>query len=68
MFTILKAITRKTIKTEGLVPQDMRECRVHHQLTFMKCVHVSSIVTEANHNGAVCLSRSSFETQQIFKD
>ena len=34
----------------------------------MKCAQVSSIVIEANHNGAVCLFRSSFETQQIYQD
>ena len=33
----------------------------------MKCAHVLSIVTDANHNDAVCLFRSSFETQQIFE-
>ena len=33
----------------------------------MKCGHVSSIVTEANHNSAVCLFRSSFEKQQTYE-
>ena len=61
VFTILKAINR-------LVLQDMGQCRVHQQLTFMKCAHVSNIVTEANHNGAVCVLRTGFETRQIFKD
>ena len=60
VLTILKAINRKTINFECLVPQDI--------LNFMKCAHVSSIVTEANHKGAVCLFKSSFETQQIYED
>ena len=61
-------MNRKTIKTECLVPEDTRECRVHQQLTLMKCAHVSSIVTEANHSGVVCLLKSGFERQQLFKD
>ena len=68
VLTILKAINRETIKTEFSVPQDMRECRVHQEFTFMECAHVSSVVTETDHNVAVCLSRSRFETQQVFKD
>ena len=69
-FPILKrnvclAINRETIKTKCLVPQDMQECRVHQQLTFMKWTHVLSIVTEANHKDAACLSRSSFVAHQI---
>ena len=51
--TILKTIHCKTINSECLVPQDIREGRVSQQLTFIKCAHVSSIVMEANHNGAV---------------
>ena len=54
---MLKAIDRiKTIKTECLVPQDMQDFRVHQQYTLMKCAHISSIVTEANHNDAVNFS------------
>ena len=66
MLTILKAINRKTINSECLAHQDMQEGRVSWQFTSMKCAHVSSIVTEVNHNGAVCLFKSSFETKQIF--
>ena len=34
------------------------------------CTHVSSIVSETNHNGAICLFmiRSSLETRQIIED
>ena len=40
VLTILKAINRKMVNSEYLVPQDMREGRVSWQLTFMKCAHV----------------------------
>ena len=50
VLTVLKAVDRKTIKTECLVSQDMRECRAYQQIAFMKRAHVSSIVIEANHN------------------
>ena len=68
MLTILKAINREMINSECLVPQDLREGRVSWQLTFIKCAHVSSIVTEANHKGAVCLFRGSFKTQPVYED
>ena len=55
VLTILKAINRKMINSQCLVPQDMRKGRVSKQLTVMKCTRISSIVTEVNHNGAVCL-------------
>ena len=55
VLTILKAINHKTINSKHLVAQDMREGRVSWQITFMKCSHILSIVTETNHKGAVCL-------------
>ena len=47
VFTILKAINCKMMKTEFVVPQDMRECRVHQQHAFMECPQVLSILTES---------------------
>ena len=62
-----EAINPEMTKSESLVPQDMQECRVSQHLTFMKYAHVSGTVTEENHNGNICLFRSSFEAQQFLK-
>ena len=49
VLTILRAINRKTINSECLVPQDMREDRVSQELTLMKCARVSNIVKPGFH-------------------
>ena len=56
MLTILKAINRKMINSEYLVPQDMRKGRVSCNY-FYEMWSRFKIVTEANHRGAVCLLR-----------
>ena len=69
VLTILKVIDHKTIITSNV--WSLKTCekeRFLSNFTFMKYAHVSSIVTEANHKSAVCLFRSSFQTQQIYED
>ena len=65
VLTILKTINLKTVNSEI---RSLKTCEKTGFLSNLLPAHISSIVTEANHNGAVCLFRGSFQTQQIYED